>query len=174
MSQYVRARVPGATFFFTVNLADRAFAALVEDIAVLRQSVAQVRQARPFHIDAMVVLPDHLHAVWTLPAGDSDFSTRWKEIKTSFTKRSGRTGLCSASKIRKGERGVWQRRFWEHMIRDAADYKTHVEYCWANPVKHGWVLRAVDWPYSSIHRDTRFGWVSSQWSGVSAEGEFGE
>ena len=174
MSQYIRARVPGATFFFTVNLADRASSALVEDVEVLRAAVTEVRRARPFHIDAMVVLPDHVHAVWTLPEGDSDFSARWREIKTAFTKRSGRVGRCSSSKARKGERGVWQRRCWEHLVRDEADYRAHVAYCWGNPVKHGYVARPVEWPYSSIHRDIRLGRVSSEWAGICVDGDFGE
>ena len=174
MSRYIRARVPGATWFFTVNLADRSSSALVDDINILRHAVAGVRRMRPFHIDAMVVLPDHLHAVWTLPEGDSDFSTRWKEIKTTFTKTSGRVGWRSPSKRAKGERGVWQRRFWEHVIRDETDYRRHLEYCWSNPVKHGLVATAMAWPYSSIHRDVQLGRVSPEWSGTCADGDFGE
>ena len=158
MSQYIRARVPGGTWFFTVNLADRSSSALVEDVGILRRAVSEVRRARPFHIDAMVVLPDHLHAVWTLPEGDSNFSTRWKEIKTVFTKQSGRVGPRSHSKVSKGERGLWQRRFWEHCIRDEADFATHVDYCHWNPVKHGFVERPEDWAWSSVHREIRRGW----------------
>jgi putative transposase len=174
MPTYVRARVPGASFFFTVALADRRSSALVEDVAHLRGAVAEVRRKRPFQIEAMVILPDHLHAVWTLPEGDSDFPLRWKEIKAEFTMRTGRSGPRSASKIAKGEKGLWQRRFWEHLIRDETDFRQHVEYCWGNPVKHGLVIRAVDWPFSSIHRDIRAGRVPPEWSGSCSDGSFGE
>jgi putative transposase len=110
-----------------------------------------------------VVLPDHLHAVWTLPEADSDFSTRWRLIKSRFSRALGATGHRSASMLAKNERGIWQRRFWEHHIRDEADFAAHVRYCWGNPVKHGLVERAVDWPYSSIHRDIRAGRVAAEY-----------
>ena len=173
MSEYRRYRAEGGTFFFTVNLENRASNALVANVDALRSAVASVLIERPFSIEAMVVLPDHLHTVWTLPEGDSDFSTRWKDIKTRFTKRTGLLGHRSVSKEVKGERGVWQRRFWEHMVRDEADYRAHVAYCWGNPVKHGLCERAVDWPYSSLHRDMRLGRVPVEW-GTPVEGAFGE
>lgn len=174
MPRYVRPRVYGATVFFTVALAARGSDVLLREVARLRESVRAVRAARPFGVDSWVVLPDHLHAVWTLPEGDRDFSTRWKEIKCHFTKAVGMTGRRSASKIAKGEKGVWQRRFWEHHIRDDADYLAHVRYCWINPVKHGLVERPVDWPYSSIHRDVRLGRVDPEFVGEVVDGEFGE
>ena len=173
MANYRRFMCKGGVYFFTVNLADRKSDLLTRHIADLRASVREVLRHRPFQIDAMVVLPDHLHAVWTLPDGDSDFSTRWKEIKTGFSKRTGARGHCSMSKQLKGERGLWQRRFWEHLIRDEADYNAHVQYCWGNPVKHGYVKRAVDWQYSSFHRDKRLGRVPMEW-GAPIEGSFGE
>jgi putative transposase len=174
MSRYLRPRVPGASVFFTVTLADRRRATLVDEVDRLREAVRATMAEHPFRIDAWVVLPDHLHAIWTLPEGDADYSVRWKEIKTRFTKSVGRTRPRSASKIAKGEAGIWQRRFWEHHIRDDRDLVAHLRYCWWNPVKHGLVERAVDWPYSSIHRDIRRGQVDPEWAGVPIEGDFGE
>ncbi|MFM2354319.1 MAG: hypothetical protein RLZZ528_55 [Pseudomonadota bacterium] len=174
MPDYRRPRVAGATIFFTVALADRQADMLVRHIDALRSAVRETRARHPFAIPAWVVLPDHLHAVWTLPAGDAEFSTRWKEIKTRFTKAVGQVGPRSASKVAKGEAGLWQRRFWDHHIRSEADLAAHVQYCWWNPVKHGYVERPADWPHSSIHRDIRLGKVGAEWSGVTPEGEFGE
>ncbi len=160
--------------FFTVTLADRGSQLLVDQVEALRAAVRVTMAERPFRIDAWVVLPDHLHAVWTLPESDADFSVRWKDIKTRFTKSVGQTGRRSASKIAKGEAGIWQRRFWEHHIRDERDFTTHLRYCWWNPVKHGFVERPVDWPYSSIHREVRLGQVEPEWAGIGIDGSFGE
>lgn len=166
MSFYRRPKASGASIFFTVNLADRNSDLLVRGVSALRNAVRQTRSDRPFHIDAFVVLPDHLHCVWTLPAGDSDSSVRWGAIKSRFT-RAVKAGIedvgCnptlprSASKVRKGDAGIWQRRFWEHHIRDQADFDAHVRYCWINPVKHGYVARPQDWQWSSVHRDMQEG-----------------
>jgi putative transposase len=174
MPNYRRAMVAGATWFFTVALADRSSSLLTERIDDLRRAFSTGRAELPFRCDAAVILPDHIHMVWTLPEGDADFSTRWKRIKTGFTKAVGRTGPRSASKIAKGEAGIWQRRFWEHMIRDADDFERHIRYCWGNPVKHGLVGRPADWPYSSIHRDIRQGRVDAQWAATDENGPFGE
>lgn len=174
MTAYRRLRIEGGCYFFTAALADRRATVLTDHIDLLRVSVQAVRSEHPFRIEAMVVLPDHIHAVWTLPAGDSDFSTRWKKIKTAFTKSLGGPWPRSASKVRKGERGLWQRRFWEHAIRDDRDFSGHVEYCWINPVKHGLVRRVADWPHSSFHAAVRAGIVSTEWSGTIPEGDFGE
>jgi putative transposase len=157
-----------------VTLARRGDDLLVQRIEDLRVAWRQTARAMPFRCDAIVVLPDHLHAVWTLPPGDGDFSTRWKMFKAGFTQVTGLSGPRSDSKRTKGERGIWQRRFWEHTIRDEADFVAHVAYCWGNPVKHGLVARAAEWPYSSIHRDIRAGRVSPEWSGGLADGQFGE
>ncbi|MCB1348788.1 MAG: transposase [Maritimibacter sp.] len=162
MSTYIRMRRPGGTFFFTVALADRRSRLLVERIDDLRAAYGAVAAARPFRTEAIVVMPDHLHAVWTLPEGDSDYSTRWKKIKTRFSKEVLNGGLAptlrvSASKRAKGKVGIWQRRFWEHTVRDEADFAACVRYCHFNPVKHGFVERAEDWPYSSVHREIREG-----------------
>ena len=159
MSFYRRLHLPGATYFFTLNLSRRGEDALVRHIDVLRQAFRVTAAEHPLHCDAMVVLPDHLHAVWTLPPGDADFSIRWRKLKARFTHWSGLSGPTSPSKVRKRESGLWQRRFWEHAIRDEADYAAHVGYCLWDPVKHGLVRQAEDWPYSSIHRDTRAGFA---------------
>lgn len=174
MPNYLRARAPGATYFFTVNLADRTSSLLVDRIDILRRAYAATVRHAPIFCDAMVILPNHLHAVWTLPPHDSGFSERWRKIKYRFSRAFGAEFPRSASKRTKREKGLWQRRFWEHVIRDEADYTNHVEYCWGNPVKHGLVSRAADWPHSSIHRDIRSGRVSCEWAGSRYEGEFGE
>lgn len=174
MPNYIRPKVAGATVFFTVGLAERGSNLLVQNVDLLRLAVAFAQSRRRFHIDAWVVLPDHLHAIWTLPQGDHDFSTRWKEIKAEFSKSIALRGPRSWSKISKGESGIWQRRFWDHHIRDATDFETHLHYCWGNPVKHGLVAAAPDWPFSSLHRDMRQGRAPLAWSGKAPEGQFGE
>ena len=172
MSCYIRPKVPGACVFFTVNLVDRGADTLVRHVDVLRQAVAVTRAKRPFAIDAWVVLPDHMHCVWTLPEGDADFSGRWREIKGQFSiglgrsgsaptptgenpygARGGRRRVGARPDLRKNEAPIWQKRFWEHHIRDEADMANHVRYCWINPVKHGLVGHPREWPYSSWHRD---------------------
>ncbi len=150
MPNYLRAFVPGGCWFFTVNLLERRQTLLVDHIATLREAVARTRQRLPWTIDAFVVLPDHLHAVWTLPPGDADFSTRWRLIKSRFARALPMRERLSSVRIARSERGIWQRRFWEHLIRDEADYARHVEYCYINPVKHHW-SRA-----SAIGRTRRF------------------
>jgi putative transposase len=122
-----------------------------------------------------VVLPDHLHTVWTLPPRDADFATRWQLIKTRFARSLPKQEWRSPARIARNERGIWQRRFWEHVIRDEADYARHVEYCHINPVKHGLVKRVSDWPHSSFHRDVRAGIFPLDWAGeVEPVGVFGE
>ncbi len=159
--------------FFTVALAQRGSSLLVDEIVRLREAVRVTKAERPFEIDAFVVLPDHVHCVWTLPKGDADFSTRWRLIKSRFSMSVRRAGFTPPPRLPvvasgrfagvnpglrhdKGEVGIWQRRFWEHHIRDEADYWAHVRYCWMNPVKHGFVARPEEWRYSSVHRDTRY------------------
>lgn len=174
MSNYLRNRVLGGTYFFTVNLLDRKSHLLVNRIDLLRDAVRCVKQRRPFHIDAWVVLPDHLHAVWTLPEGDADFSGRWREIKKAFVKALPETEWRSAVRMEKGERGIWQRRFWEHTIRDEADYAAHVDYVHINPVKHGWVQQVADWPHSTFHRAVEEGVYPKDWAGTVADLDAGE
>jgi putative transposase len=148
---------------------------LTDNIDALRQATQRTRSKLPFEIDAFVVLPDHLHAIWTLPPGDPDFSTRWRLIKSGFAKAFPKQERLSKVRQERGERGIWQRRFWEHLIRDDEDYRRHVEYCYINPVKHGLVTRVRDWPYSSFHRDVRAGIFPEDWAGeVTQTGEFGE
>ncbi|MDF0599187.1 transposase [Psychromarinibacter sp. C21-152] len=156
MSRYIRPNAPGATIFFSVALADRGTDLLVTEIARLRDAVRTTRAERPFRIDAWVVLPDHLHCVWTLPDGDRDFPTRWRLIKSRFSAGLPKNRLRQSHE-RRQERGIWQRRFWEHHIRDDPDLAAHIRYCWHNPVKHGLVAHPPDWPYSTIHRDIRAG-----------------
>ena len=167
MPDYRRYRIPGGCYFFTVNLLDRNQSLLVNQIDLLRESVKIVKQKHPFHIDAWVVLPDHLHCIWTLPPGDSDFSKRWKAIKTHFSKHIPLTEWRSTVRIKRDERGIWQRRFWEHAIRNDEDYAAHIDYIHFNPVKHGWVGRVVDWPYSTFHRFVDNGVVALDWAGGS-------
>jgi putative transposase len=175
--KYRRANVKGGTYFFTVNLAERHRCLLVDHVDDLRTAVKIVKQTHPFYIDAFVVLPDHLHAIWTLPEGDADFATRWMLIKAGFSRRMPDGEKRSKSRISKGERGIWQRRYWEHMIRDEYDYERHVDYIHYNPVKHGHVERAVDWAHSSIHRYIRAGMIGRDWAsdGVGGiEDSYGE
>jgi len=168
MANYRRAYVPGGTWFFTVNLLLRHDNdLLVREVATLRRVVADVRQRYPFHIDAWVVLPEHLHCVWTLPPGDSDFSLRWRLIKSGFSRAIPK----GSSEVRRaaGERGIWQRHFWEHLIRDELDYQRHVDYVHVNPLKHGLVQRVVDWPYSSFHRAVAAGVYPVNWCGAPGD-----
>jgi len=175
MPNYRRAFVPGGCWFFTVNLLERRKALLVDHIDALRAAVEKTRERYPFTIDAVVVLPDHMHAVWTLPPGDADFSLRWRLIKSRFAQTLPKQERISDVRRARNERGIWQRRFWEHLIRDDTDYARHVEYCYINPVKHELVSRVRDWPHSSFHRDARAGIFPEDWaSDVHASGESGE
>jgi putative transposase len=172
MSRYVRLRRPGGSWFFTVCLARRG-SDLTDHIDDLREAYARTHSELPVRTEAIVILPDHLHAIWTLPEGDTDFSERWRRIKARFSHAVGERDR-SASKWRQRERGLWQRRFWEHAIRDEADFDAHVRYVWANPVKHGLVERPSEWALSSIHRDIREGRVDPEWAGTTPDGDFGE
>ncbi|TWO70001.1 transposase [Caenimonas sedimenti] len=178
MRRYIRANTPGATYFFTLTLQERGARTLVDHIDQLRAAVTHVKAAHPFQIDAMVVLPDHLHALWTLPQHDADFPLRWQLIKRGFTKRllaDGQLDSCASAMRGRGERTLWQRRYWEHLVRDDADFGRHVDYIHFNPVKHGMVTRALEWPHSSFHRFVRNGRLPADWGiAVSAPGEFGE
>ena len=166
--RYRRADTAGGTYFFSVALADRNSALLVERVECLRQVVAEVWQRHPFEIIAMVVLPDHLHAIWRMPPDDADYPKRWSLIKANFSRRIPKQESIRPSRVAKRERGIWQRRYWEHQIRDDGDLQTHVDYIHHNPVKHGYVERASAWPHSSIHRYIRLGWLNEDW-GVDGE-----
>lgn len=162
MVHYRRNRIPGGTFFFTVCLRNRNASTLVERIEDLRTAFRDTRLTRPFCIDAIVVLPDHLHAIWTLPEGDSDYAGRWRAIKARFTKKLARSFNQRSPGYDRNHR-VWQRRFWEHTIRDQADFARHVDYIHFNPVKHGLTDRVQDWPYSSFRSFVACGKYKLDW-----------
>ena len=167
MPRYIRPKVSGLPVFFTVALADRGSDLLVREIGRLRAAVAATRAERPFAIEAWVVLPDHLHCVWTLPEGDRDYSGRWGAIKARFSMGLA-AGAVRSSHVARREKAIWQRRFWEHHIRDDDDFAAHVRYCHINPVKHGFVERPEDWPYSSVHREIALGrYAPDCWAGRS-------
>ncbi|OAI10636.1 hypothetical protein A1359_16065 [Methylomonas lenta] len=164
MTEYRRFRHPGATWFFTVNLAERHDNRLLTDrIDLLREAFSHVKAKHPYKIDSVVILPEHLHCILTLPMGDSDFSTRWGLIKAYFSRNITKSERISKSRDKRGERGLWQRRFWEHLIRDEADYQQHVDYIHWNPVKHGWVERVKDWTHSSFHGYVQRGLYPENW-----------
>ena len=173
MVLYRRNFVPGGTFFFTVVLAHRGSSVLVDRIAALREAFRATRRERPFAIDAVVVLPDHLHAVMTLPTDDADFSGRWRRIKGLFTHTVMRDGLPLAHDHR-GLHALWQRRFWEHTARHESDFARHVDYIHFNPVKHGLVSRVSEWPHFSLHRYVRQGVLPQDWAGTLSAGDKGE
>ncbi|MDT8438491.1 MAG: transposase [Wenzhouxiangellaceae bacterium] len=168
MSDYRRVYLPGGTFFFTVVTWKRQQLFSDEgNIRHLREAFRSVMQKRPFTMSAVVVMPDHLHAIWKLPDGDPDYSARWREIKKACSRR-----IAPISDERR-ERKVWQRRFWEHAIRDEEEWRRHVDYIHYNPVKHGLVLRASDWPWSSFRRHVEQGWYPPDWGVSEPEAIFG-
>jgi putative transposase len=175
MVRYRRNFIPGGTWFFTVTLADRRSDALVGHVAALRSAFRAARHARPFAIDAIVVLPDHLHAILTLPSNDADFSGRWRRIKGLFSSALIGEGL-ELKRWPNGDLALWQRRFWEHTIRDDRDFARHIDYIHFNPVKHGLVRHVRDWSFSSFHRYVREGILPEEWAGDANENgsDFGE
>jgi putative transposase len=150
MSQYRRLFAPGGSYFFTVNLEDRSSTALVDHIHELREAWAYVQARHPFTNVAAVVLPDHLHCIWELPPGDQNYPTRWRLLKSHFSRALAKTGMAGPGR-RYGERDLWQRRYWEHMIRDDADLQRHVDYVHRNPVKHGLARSLTDWEFSTFN-----------------------
>ena len=164
MPNYHRNRVAGGCFFFTVNLFDRRSNLLIAEIGALRDAIRETRRTRPFHINAWVVLPDHLHCLWTLPPGDSDFPTRWRAIKALFSAQVAHPQGRRPSLVRKREAGVWQRRYWEHTIRDDSDYAAHMDYIHYNPVKHGLVEHPAAWPFSTFLRCVALGVYPEGWA----------
>lgn len=170
MSNYLRPQIPGATAFCTAVLAHRGSTLLADHIDLLREAVSETKAQHPFKVDAWVVLPDHMHFVWTLPEGDCDLGVRVGAMKARFTRKIKAMGsvgfhptnkpnkvgynptlLRSPSKVRKGDGGIWQRRFWDHHIRNEDEFRAYVDYCHINPVKHGFVECPEDWPYSTVH-----------------------
>jgi putative transposase len=171
MSRYRRSLVSGGTYFFTVNLADRSSRLLVEHIDRLRAAYQSVWTRRPFRTVAVCVLPDHLHAIWRLPDGDADFSGRWCLFKRLFSSALPASETLAPSKAAKREKGIWQRRFWEHQIRDDVYLQRHVDYVHFNPGKHGLVRQAKDWPHSSFHAWVKRGDLPEDWAGGAEGGD---
>ena len=170
MPDYRRFRVPGGTYVFTINLLERRSDLLVRHIDSLREAVRRTRRERPFAIDAWVVLPEHMHCIVTLPEGDDDFSNRIKAIKIRFVRTLPATERRSPVRAARGERAIWQRRFWEHAIRGDADYARHMDYVHFNPVKHGYVAFTREWPHSTFHRLVKAGLYPADWGTGDVEG----
>ena len=174
MPEYRRVKVKGGTYFFTVVTYDRQPILIGDQVrSALREGIQEVRQSLPFAIDAWVLLPDHLNAVWTLPENDDNFVSRWAIIKRSVSQRCGSLdGIersINDSHSKRGEKRIWQRRFWEHLIRDEKDFQLHIDYIHWNPVKHGYVKRVIDWPYSTFHRFVKLRLYPDDWGGVNEE-----
>ena len=167
---YRRAEAAGGTYFFTANLAERHSDLLVREVEELRMVIQTVKKAHPFTTLAMVVLPEHLHAIWRLPPGDANYPLRWSQIKAGFSRRLAKGEHIRASRKTKRERGIWQRRYWEHQIRNESDLTRHVDYIHYNPVKHGWVSRPVDWPHSTLHGYIERGLVALDWGAGLCDG----
>lgn len=170
MPYYRRSNVPGGTYFFTVVTARRQPILTDADIrSALREGIALVRQTLPFRIDGWVLLPDHLHAIWTLPEGDADFSTRRRLLKRHVTRSCGpayrQPDYLNERRMIMGCGTLWQPRFWEHLIRDERDLRQHLDYLHGNPLKHGLVGQVKDWPWSSFHRYVRQGIYPADWGG---------
>jgi len=174
VSSYVRLREAGGTFFFTVVTHDRR-PFLTSPLArrCLRTAWKETYSRYPFELVAVTLLPDHLHCLWTLPEGDSDYSSRWRFLKARFSmlylRDEGCEGVRSPSRERSGERAVWQRRFWEHAIRNDEDLRRHFDYIHYNSVKHGLVARPEEWPWSTFHRYAKLGWYDVGWEHLPVE-----
>jgi len=163
--RYRRTDIQGGTYFFTLNLLQRKQTLLLDEIDKLRDSINKVKKQHSFRLDAMVVLPEHLHAILTLPPNDNDYATRWLLIKAGFSRQLPKQEKINKSRKTKAERGIWQRRYWEHFIRDEQDFERHVDYIHYNPVKHGYVKSAADWKYSTIHDFILKGIICESWGG---------
>ena len=179
MPYYRRAGVAGGTYFFTAVTHGRQAILTNDDVrAALRDAIDLVRKRQPFRIDGWVLLPDHMHTIWTLPEGDANFSERWRRIKRHIAVACpaySRPELLTQRRIAKGQSSLWQNRFWEHLIRDEADLRSHLDYLHGNPLKHGLVQRVADWPWSSFHRYLRHGLYPEDWGGsVDVDLQVGE
>jgi len=168
MSRYRREWLEGGVFFFTVVTHERRPTLATElGLRCLRYAWRETVSTMPFDTDAVCILPDHLHTVWSLPEGDRDYSARWRKLKGLFTREyrihGGMEGKRNASRLRSREAAVWQRRYWEHRIRDADDFRRHVNYIHFNPVKHRLVSRVADWEWSSFHDHVKNGWLDPDW-----------
>ena len=175
MPDYRRNLIAGGCYFFTVNLLERyQNQLLIQQIDLLRDVVRHVREKHPFHIDGWVVLPDHMHCIWTLPHGDDDYVKRMRLVKTFFSKNIPKTERRSRVRHKKGERGIWQRRYWEHTIRDERDYSVHMDYLHYNPVKHGYVDRVMDWPHSTFRHHVKQWLYPENWAVSDSDISAGE
>jgi putative transposase len=167
---YRRIWHPGGTYFFTINLLQRnGNDLLIRHVQSLRESVKTVKAHHPFEIYGWVVLPEHMHCLIELPENDTDYATRIRLIKIGFSKAIPKTERRSNLRIKRGERGIWQRRYWEHLIRDDSDFQAHLNYIHYNPVKHGWVKQVKDWPYSTFPRWVERGVYPLNWAGVDGD-----
>ena len=179
MSNYRRVYIFGSTYFFTVNVLDRKRTDLTSPTfrQALREGIERARLTLPFKMNACVLMPDHIHCIWTLPQDEANYSARWAIIKRYVSRVcSQHDTVLNLSRRKRREFGLWQRRFWEHWIRDETYFERHVNYIYYNPVKHGYVKRVIEWPYSTFHRDVRKGIYSANWGdGINFdEGSFGE
>lgn len=165
MVHYRRSRVVGGTFFFTVTLRDRRSDLLVRHVDLLRDAWRAAKDRVAHDVVAVVILPEHLHAVIEMRDDSGDYSRLWQDIKKGFSRRVAASGWRMA-----GGRSLWQSRFWEHTVRDDADLRAHVDYVHFNPVKHGLTTCVVDWPHSSFHRYVREGWLPRGWAGAGEVG----
>jgi putative transposase len=165
MVDYRRVYVEGGTYFFTLTLRDRASQVLLTHIDALGMAFRLTRETHPFETLAIVVLPDHLHTIWTLPLGDNNYAQRWRMIKSRFTLALKEEGVSP-----------WQRRYWEHAIRDESDLQQHIDYIHFNPVKHGYVNTVADWPHSSFHQFVKRGSLDKDWgvTTIFTEQDWGE
>ena len=164
MTDYRRFYIPGSTWFFTVNLAERRNNhLLVERIDLLRAAFRYAKDRKPFRMEAVVIMPGHLHCIWTPPPDDANFSIRWSLLKSCFSRSIPVGERISQSRARRRERGLWQRRFWAYLLTGQDDFNAHFDYIHWNPVKHGWVRQVADWPYSSFHRFVKLGIYPINW-----------
>lgn len=170
MVAYRRNRQEGASYFFTVTLKNRQASLLTDNIDILRRCFKRCKNHHPFHIDAIVILPEHLHTIWTLPVSNDDYPKRWRLIKAAFTRELQKEHLIS-NKNKHGEHAIWQRRYWEHTLRNEKDFNQHIDYIHYNPVKHCLVEKVSDWPYSSFHRYVDAGILPNDWGGAQATDE---
>jgi putative transposase len=174
MSNYIRSQEAGATYFFTLTLAKRNTSLLVDHIDLLRLAYQRTNTLYPFNTIAVCILPDHIHAIWQMPSDNGDYALRWRMIKSQFSRNFSANEQRSSSKIKHREKGIWQRRYWEHQIRDDVDMQRHVDYIHYNPVKHGLVSQVKDWPHSTFHKHVALGMVDENWGGYDEKGVFGE
>ena len=189
MSEYRRYKQSNGCYFFTVVTDKRNHILVSEDSRqYLRDAFQTIRKKYPFKIDGVVLLPNHIHTIWSLPEDDSNFSLRWNLIKNRFTKlylnsrrvgskhcdpHRNATNSLSHSRIKKREQGIWQRRFWEHLIRNEDDFIKHLDYIHYNPVKHGYVQNPLDWKWTSFHRYVKLGWYEMNWGSDEPENLMG-